>query len=173
MPPWLATSTADWLAVVVSLAAFLVAVMSHVKSSAAARAQVFLEFRKRFSELKASIPAWYNAAAIPSDAPAAEIRAVERYWQNAFDEWFVTTRLERWHLRKLWGRFYKGTLTLALSNRALRQAAANLTHAGAEFGEHQDDFRAVLDGLCRAAYGETLCGNESCPKCGARAKRWL
>jgi len=66
----------QWLAVAVSLAAFVVAAMSYVKSSVAVRAQVFLEFRKRFSELKGSIPAWYSASTIPDGASAAELRAV-------------------------------------------------------------------------------------------------
>lgn len=169
-PPYgQATAAADWVALAVSLAAFLVATMSYIKSSAAARAQVFLELRKRFSELKASIPVWYNEATIPDSASADDLRAVELYWQNAFDEWFITNKLERWHLRKLWNRFYKGTLTLALSNGALRQAAANLTHGGPEFGEHQDEFRATLNALCRRAYNEPLCGKESCPNCGSAA----
>lgn len=133
--------------------------------------QVLLEFRKRFSELKASIPTWYSAPAIPDGASAEDLRAIERYWQNAFDEWFVTNKLERWHLRKLWNRFYKGTLTLALSNGALRQAAANLTHGGPEFGDHQDEFRGTLNALCWRAYNEPLCGNESCRKRGSATCR--
>jgi len=164
-------AVSDWLALAVSLAAFLVAAMSYVKSSAATRAQVFLEFRKRFSDLKASIPAWYGAPAIPDDVSVEDLRAAELYWQNAFDEWFVTNKLERWHLRRLWNRFYRGTLTRALGNRALRQVAANLTHGGQEFGDHQDEFRATLNALCWNAYSEPLCGKQSCPKCVSPTRR--
>jgi hypothetical protein len=157
----------EWLAVAVSLAAFLVAAMSYVKSNAAARAQMFLEFRKRFSEVKVSVPDWYRESKIPDNASPKELLAMERYWQNAFDEWFVTTKLERWHFRRLWNRFYRGTITLSLSNGALREMAAKLTHGGAEFGIHQDEFRATLNELCRRGYNLPLCGNESCSKCGS------
>ena len=56
---------ADWVSRTVSLAAFFVAAMSYAKSNAAARAQVFLEFRKRFSDIKHTIPEWYARPALP------------------------------------------------------------------------------------------------------------
>lgn len=167
-----APESSDWLAIAISLAAFLVAAMSYLKATAAIRAEIFLDFRKRFSELKVSIPDWYNAAGIPKDVPKGELRAVELYWQNAFDEWFVTNKLEPWNFRKLWHRFYKGILIRALSNGALREAAARLTHGSAEFGEHQDEFRTVLNALCMQAYNEPLCGDKSCAKCNAAFGRW-
>jgi hypothetical protein len=160
----------DWVTFAVSVAAFFVAAMSYFKSNAAARAQVFLEFRKRFSEIKHSIPDWYCWPAVPEKPDPKDLRAVELYWQNAFDEWFVTTKLERWHLRRLWKRFYEGTLTLSLKNGALRQVVAQLTHGGAEFGDHQEEFRAVLNRLCQQTYKQTLCGDYSCPKCTRRSR---
>ena len=159
----------DWIAITVSVGAFFVAAISYVRSTAAARAHVFLEFRKRFSDLKGSIPSWYDAPAVPEGATKEELRAAELYWQNAFDEWFVTTRLEPWHLGKLWRRFYSGTLTHALKNEALRAVVAKLTHGSTEFGDDQEKFRATLNTLCRKAYKVPLCGDESCTKCGKRA----
>jgi hypothetical protein len=106
----------QWPAVAVSLAAFVIAAMSYIKSSAAARAQVLLEFRKRFSELKGSIPAWYSAPTIP-DGVSAAVRAVERYWQNAFDEWFVTTKLERWALPEVLEALLQGDFQAGAQQR--------------------------------------------------------
>lgn len=93
---------ADWGAVVVSIAAFFVATMTYVGSKAAVRSQVFLDLRKRFSDLKNSIPDWYDKSSVPATATSEELRACELYWQNAFDEWFITTWLERRYLHKLW-----------------------------------------------------------------------
>jgi len=171
LPGWLSALTpSDRLTLSMSALAVILSLVSYLKTNAASRAEVFLEFRKRFSELKGSIPTWYNAASIPANASEAELRAAELYWQNAFDEWFVTNQLEWWHLRKLWTRFYKGTMTLALRHGALRQVAANLTHSGVEFGNRQEQFRATLNGLCRSAYGQPLCGQESCEKCGTSTR---
>jgi hypothetical protein len=127
--------------------------------------QVYLDLRRNFSALKGSIPLWYSEARIPPDASPDQIRACELYWQNAFDEWFVTTRLEPWHLRRLWKRFYAGTFTLALSHGALREVVAKLTHDGAEFGDHQEVFRESLNKLCLQAYKVPLCGNGACARC--------
>lgn len=156
----------DWIPIAISVGAVAVAVMSFMRSTAAARAEVFLELRKRFSEQKHSLPEWYDAEAVPEEATRSELRAAELYWQNAFDEWFLTTRLDPWHLKKLWARFYEGTLERALTHPALRSVVAKLTHEGAEFGKSQEEFRASLNELCMSAYKVTLCGDASCAKCG-------
>lgn len=158
----------DLLAIAVAGAAFFVSMLGYIKSNAAGRTQVFLEFRNRFSELKRKLPCWYDSACIPSGADDAELRELELYWQNAFDEWFVTNRLEGRHFRRLWRRFYSGTLELSLRNGALRQVAGRLTHEGTEFGAHQETFRRVMNELCHRSLNEPLCGDRDCARCSRR-----
>lgn len=142
--------SSDSVSLYFSALALIVAALSYARASAAARAQVYLDFRERFRNLKLPIPTWYDQVRVPEQATPAERRALELYWQNAFDEWFVTQRLQPRYLGTLWTRFYRGVMKGALSHGALRQVADELTgETGREFGDQKQRFREVLDKLCR------------------------
>ena len=48
--------------------------------------------REHEDELKESLPSWYDHPTLPENVDPKDRRAVELYWQNAFDEWFVTNK---------------------------------------------------------------------------------
>ena len=147
----------NWISSIIAGLAIVVASMSYAHSSATARAQIYLEFRRRFSEFKDEIPHWYDHARIPEEATKDEKRALELYWQNAYDEWFVTQELHPHYLGKLWRGFYRGILKGALRHGVLRQVADELTGpSSSEFGDQKARFRHTLDELCRKGDGTRI-----------------
>lgn len=163
-------SVPDWVSAAIAIGALIVAVFAFFHSRAAARTQVFLEFRKRFIEIKAALPDWYtdvDMAKWPAYDPSASSgwRPIERYWQNAFDEWFITTVVDRRVLGRLWWLFYRDAIRSGLQHKALRLAASRLTHGNLEFGGYRDGFRRVLDELWRDAdvqRNRTICDDFQC-----------
>lgn len=116
------------------------------------RTQTFLTLRERFRDIKGGLPPSYDSPTwLPNDG-TKEWRDLELYWQNAFDEWFVTNKLNPKHLQPLWTLFFERAVRSGLSHRPLRYVAWALTEGRSEFGGFGHDFRDALD----RTYGGTI-----------------
>ena len=145
----------EMVAVVISGASLVVAIIAFRKANSAerrsladAKTQAFLTFRDRFNTIKRDIPpGWSDKTKSWLPQPdTEEWRQIEAYWQNAFDEWFVPTRLNKEYLEDVWELFFKRAVKSALDNRPLRYVAWRLCETG-EFSQYSRDFAAVLEDL--------------------------
>lgn len=145
---WIATAAA-----IISTGSLVVAIVSFRRADAAerrsladAKTQAFLAFRSRFLTIKHDLPSrWDDETWLP-EANTDEWRRLETYWQNAFDEWFVPMRLNKEHLEDVWTMFFESAVKSALHHRALRYVAWRLCEGG-EFGEHNAEYKRLLDQL--------------------------
>jgi hypothetical protein len=143
----------DLVAVVISSVALVFAILAHRRAInaerrllAQAKTQAFLTFRDRFQQIKRDLPPrWSDPTWLPRPG-TDEWRRIELYWQNAFDEWFVPTRLDKEHLQDLWPLFFESAVKSALDNRPLRYVAWALYEQG-EFAQYKRDFAEVLERL--------------------------
>lgn len=105
----------------------------------AKRADVFRMLRSDFSELRKRLPGdWQSRDQLP--VVKEEYEAMVSYWQFAFTEWFITTRLS-WRLfGYLWRNYYEDAIGVTCKSPAM---IAALFDAARLVGPYAD--RAFLD----------------------------
>jgi hypothetical protein len=144
------------IAVVLSTGSLIVAILALMRARAAeqgtlaaTKTQAFLTFRERFQQIKHDLPpGWSDPTWLPKPN-TDEWRRIELYWQNAFDEWFVPTRLNKKHpeLEEIWRQFFESVVQSALHNPALRYVVWRLCKQE-EFGQpYTREFAEVLEQL--------------------------
>ncbi len=165
-------SVIESISIILAAGAFVISFIAFLRSQAAARAQTFLEFRKRFLEIKTQLPEWFIKKS-KNDCPkyssgSMDWRPIGRYWQNAFDEWLITTKIDKRVLGRLWRLFYRDAIRSGLTHTPLRYAVSQLTHGESEFGNYRLEFRKELDELWRELKGKgykSICDGFECEHC--------
>lgn len=119
-------SIADWAAVAAAVFSVLAAWQSVRAAEAANRreaagnmAATFTGLRERFSEIRNDIPwKWIDDNQIHFRDPQgkAALRALTTYWRLAFDEWYVTQKLNPQDLGPLWSEYYAKTTERAVTS---------------------------------------------------------
>jgi len=120
--------------------------MTHWHAQVVVRAQTYLDLKCRFLRISKDLEA------VLSDPPSREdFRAWHRRWlptyhcrQRAFDEWFLTQKLDRRVLGALWSNYYRGAAESALKHEESR-------------------FVAHLNALWQ--HPGVICGDPSCATC--------
>jgi hypothetical protein len=135
------TALAAILALPISLFAAYLSNRADARSKVAARTQVYLALRERFFHVHSQLPEAYSD---PSWYPElkSDRAAATRYWHHAFDEWYVTTRLDPALLRDLWMQYFKGAISSGLRHKGLR---IHLLESIAARGEHDDLWMAYVN----------------------------
>ena len=112
------------------------------------RAELYTSLRNRYLEIHGQLPEelWSNAGYRPAGGSDGW-RAIERYWYNAFDEWFVTTKVVRHDNGALWSTFYEPALQSSLKHEAMRRVLCGMLDGGSTFGGHRDEFEQVISKL--------------------------
>ena len=96
----------------------------------ASRAETFRNLRVGFNTLRASLPArFWTLHEMPSNDD--EFRGLVKYWQYAFDEWFITRKLNPLVFGRLWRVYYRDVIKVSCKSPvmlvALFQAAEGAT----------------------------------------------
>jgi hypothetical protein len=114
--------------VVVAALAFAGSLVALFNTLSVARAQLYLELRKRFAEINAQLPRgsengkrYWDKGWLP-DPESKDFAIFERYWYHAFDEWFVTNVLHPFRFGKLWRKFYRRAIFQGARHDAIRYA---------------------------------------------------
>jgi hypothetical protein len=106
VPIWTPALQLSALTAGVLAASLLVAFRLAILNRFNAQVDAFVKLRTAFTAVRAELPPDFSTlTALPADPN--ERRALERYWHQSFDEWFVTQRLHRLTLGKLWRRYYQ------------------------------------------------------------------
>ena len=114
------------------------------RGQVAARTQLFLDLRTRFLGLLEDLPPNYRSPEWePSDPKHRE--AVVRYWHHAFDEWYVTRRLNEKLMRPLWDQFYCNAILTGLRHNGLRKIFIEMTKNDVELAKLWSEFKQELD----------------------------
>ena len=128
----------------VALAAFFLSWRADARAATLARTQMFLELRTRFLEVFRQLPPFDKPA---SDYTPEQKAAVLAYWHHTFDEWYVTHRLNRKELKKLWDDFYAPAVLAGMRHPGLREVLFQMIDAADEFGEYRRGFGAAMKSL--------------------------
>lgn len=94
-----------------------------------ARTQAFLDLRARFHAVLQDMPPDYREPGWDISKPA-NYKAALRYWQQTFDEWFVTTQQRGKELSEYWTNYYQPAVLRALQKEGLRKALAVYSENG-------------------------------------------
>lgn len=97
--------TPGWLTPLVLLGSMTVAAITLYFGLLASRAATFSNLRLAFSALRKDLPQQpWSISSMPS---SLEFDAMVKYWQYAFDEWFITQRLNPSVFGTLWTSYYR------------------------------------------------------------------
>ncbi len=118
------------IAALIATAAFILSCIALYTTASVARAQLYLELRRRFAEINNQLPrrppgpkdyhdqTWHPEPDKDEDKEA--FSKIEKYWYNAFDEWFTTKIIHPWPFRRLWKVFFKRAIFEGLKNDPIR-----------------------------------------------------
>lgn len=112
----------------VALAAFVLSCIALFMNARLARAQLYLELRKRFSEINSQLPRirpdtkdYHDSAWLPTPtSDPSYFPPIEKYWYHTFDEWFIARTLQPWPFRPLWKLFIGRAIYEGLKNVPIR-----------------------------------------------------
>ena len=141
--------TNGWIAgasLVVAVSAFWLAWQADRRGQTAARSQLFLDLRTRFLEVLEGLPPEYRNPDWEASDPQHRAAAI-RYWHHAFDEWYVTKRLNEKLMRQLWDAFYSRAVLAGMRHNGLRKTLIEMLKTQVDLAELWTDFRAELDRL--------------------------
>ena len=117
--------------VVVALASLFASLQSQRRDERVALVQTHLELRGRFLELYQRLP-------LGEDRDPARA-AMQAYWLNAYDEWFITNRLTP-EFKQLWTKFYGRAIVAGLAHPVFEQELRHLLGMREGFGLYADEF---------------------------------
>lgn len=106
VPIWTPALQLSALTAGVLAASLLVALRLAILNQFNAQVDAFVKLRTAFTAVRTELPSDFSTLTeLPTDPK--ERRALERYWHQSFDEWFITQRLHRLTLGKLWRCYYQ------------------------------------------------------------------
>lgn len=142
-------TVATVIPIVVAILALFLSWSADRRAKDAARSRLFLDLRAQLVQVHEGLPSTYRD---PTWTPTEidEKHAVRRYWYHAFNEWFITNRLNRRHMKELWDQYYADAVLAGLEHRGLREFFKEMTEPEAERpGQYWRDFREELERLWR------------------------
>ena len=137
----------------ISIFAAIMSIRADRRARIAALTQTYLTLRTRFIGVHEKLPSSYSS-------PTWRVRdknedaAVSRYWHHAFDEWYLTNRLDQPLLSKLWDDFFKDAVVSGLRHNGLRVAFNELVRTKREHDKLWRQFSDVLDQAYRQTHPE-------------------
>lgn len=128
----------------VAISAFWLSWHADARGEIVVRTQLFLALRTRFLNVLEDLPSQYadpDWQASDSEESASAIR----YWHHAFDEWYITTRLNDKIARQLWEQFYSKAVLAGLKHNGLRKVLIEKAKGGVGTTELWTDFLVELN----------------------------
>jgi hypothetical protein len=135
-----------WIAagsLVVSAIAFVTALRADARGQAVTRTQIFLDLRTRFLDVLEGLPPEYRDPSWDASDPAHRAAAV-RYWHHAFDEWYVTRRLNAALMKGQWDSFYLPAIRSGLEHPGLKGTLDYMITTQPTLARLWRDFRADI-----------------------------
>ena len=114
------------VAALIALAAFVLSWRALSTTANVARAQLYLELRKRFVEINDQLPReiekdYHTPQWHPTlKEDPTDFSKLEKYWYHAFDEWFTIKMLHPRGFHKLWTLFFERAVFEGLKNVPIR-----------------------------------------------------
>ena len=122
-------------AVLITLAFGLVQLRAAILNRFNAQVGAFKQMRESFALVRADLPPDFcRLTELPQTGKDMQI--LQRYWQHAFDEWFITQKLHPWTLGTLWRDYYREAILHARESPVM---VAALLQAQEDTGCRVDD----------------------------------
>lgn len=99
---------------------------SYELARGAAEAQQFTQLRERLYEVQDQLPPDANLLDSGPNRGTKEWTAFRAYWEQAYTEWHVTTKISDGQFRRLWNGFYEPVFRSVIKRPAFRDTAADL-----------------------------------------------
>jgi hypothetical protein len=148
---------------IVSVGAIMLALSADARAKVAARAQLFLTLRTRFLDVLEDLPANYMAPDWDASNPEQRAAAI-RYWHHAFDEWYVTERLDKKLMHQLWAQYYREATRAGLKHNGLRRALVAMRDTDEELAKLWSDYLEEVNSLWSEGHprNATRCSGIGC-----------
>jgi len=135
-------AASDWIALaslVVAVSTAIVAFRVDLRNKAVIRTELFIQLRSSFLDVLQSLPPEYRD---PNWRPATALEqaAAVRYWHHAYDEWYVSRRLNAALMGPLWDGFYRPAIQSGLAHPGLRHAFGRMLEEQPELATLWRDF---------------------------------
>jgi hypothetical protein len=136
----------DWIALaslVVAVSTAIVAFRVDLRNKAVIKTELFIQLRSSFRDVLLSLPPEYRD---PNWRPstALEHAAAVRYWHHAYDEWYVSCRLNAALMGRLWDGFYRPAILSGLEHPGLRHAFRRMLEEQPELARLWRDFTRAI-----------------------------
>jgi hypothetical protein len=135
--------------------AILISFVTYFRNKTIVKAQIYIELRYRFIEIYDNLPAEYNSETWLPDIGTDEWKRIQQYWYHAFNEWFITNKLDKWQLNSLWRKYYKGAILSGLRNRPLRYVLNRMLDDERGFAGYKSSFEKELDQIWKNSNTES------------------
>ena len=147
---------------IIALIAFIFSLRADARSKATIRMQLYLELKTRFLEVFRGLPAQY-ADSNWEPADENEELAVKQYWYHAFDEWYITTKLNEKYMKGLWNEYYSSAILGGLKHNGLRKVCGTMFRED-EFGIYSSEFLNELTKMWKKTHpgGSSECKGLEC-----------
>jgi hypothetical protein len=117
--------------VVVALASLFLSFASQRRAARVALVQTHLALRGRFLQIYQHLP-------LSGDRDEGTA-AMQAYWLNSYDEWFITTKLTP-QFRRLWSSFYERAIIAGVAHPVLEQELRRLLREHEGFALYATEF---------------------------------
>jgi hypothetical protein len=144
-------------AFVVSSISLWITIHQNNAVDAIAVASTFSTLRARYHEVDAKLPTDYTSPNVRYAPKSKSWEEVRRYWDTAFDEWFVSTQLKG--VDDLWTKFYAEAIGLSLRYPAMRAVYCDLGYGG----QNQTTMRREFHAAIREVFASIEPGTALCP----------
>ena len=92
------------------------------------QATAFLQLRDAFARLRPQLPLGFGSGFEEFPDTYDELYAMERYWHQSFDEWFLTQRVHPFTLGRLWKVYYRDAILKSRESPLMVAALSRAKH---------------------------------------------
>jgi len=136
--------TIAYFAILLSATAVTITVLQNKATNAVAVATTFSALRTHYHTVDADLPDNYTIDEVRYQPNSKPWRKVSRYWDTAFDEWFVSNQLHAGNIQDLWKDFYAEAIGLSLRYPAMRAVYCDMDYGDRGQTTARQKFHAAI-----------------------------
>lgn len=132
------------IALIVASLGFLLSLFSYLSSMRKTRADIFLSLRQTYLNIHKGLP-YQIKDSVPVDKGSEDWDAIEMYWLNVFNEWYITNKSLKHECKKLWKEYYAGAIASSVHDENMRRVLEDLlVERNYSFGSFHKEFKECL-----------------------------
>ena len=144
----------NWITIgtlLISISALVLSFLAHRRARRAARDELFLKLRERFSSVYKDLPPKFIIRK-GTEYEESDEHAIYRYWHHSFDEWYSTNKLYQKHMADLWCNYFGHAVLTGLKHTDIRKIFDKMTIDRLELGDYWTEFRIVVEKMWKDSH---------------------